>query len=499
MTDDPASLIQKYSVRILHLQTATPTYQLRTPAASGEEKPSEAEGSQASQSSRRRGRFQLPANTPAQAVKQTLVQMDVPPDITLKQEIPLPNLLLWTETKLQPMRKRFIAPPERKSAPAQGLPPALTLEPPNQEIAVSNLNIASALNQSTPTLLPPPAVASPVSSVEKEQAKEIPVIGLANSTQASDANLVAIANLPPRSATVTVPPVNQVAPGDRGNAGSTPGDRGNGTNAAGSGQGAGNSQNPAGNAQKPTPPSPSGSSNTAGEKNAPSPAPAKPTAAARNEPAAPAKSNVPSVPEPVVAVVSGTGPANLSANANPAAVAVPGDGTRGSNGGGVAIDAEAGLPNIPGTTRITQPRDGTFAAVVQGSSESVRYPASVGVLSGKVVYTVYLRVGLRKSWILQYCVPKNAPKSATGTPVEAPWPFQILRPDRWGSAVPDYVVVHGMLNTAGRFDDLAMVFPQTLETKDLLLNSLQQWTFRPATRDGQPMAVEIVLIIPRES
>ena len=50
----------------------------------------------------------------------------------------------------------------------------------------------------------------------------------------------------------------------------------------------------------------------------------------------------------------------------------------------------------------------------------------------------------------------------------------------------------------GKFDQLAMVFPEDLEKKELLMNSLKLWAFRPASRDGVPVPVEILLIIPRE-
>jgi hypothetical protein len=41
-----------------------------------------------------------------------------------------------------------------------------------------------------------------------------------------------------------------------------------------------------------------------------------------------------------------------------------------------------------------------------------------------------------------------------------------------------------------------MVFPADLKQKDLLMRSLQQWTFRPASRDGVAADVEVLLIIP---
>jgi hypothetical protein len=154
-----------------------------------------------------------------------------------------------------------------------------------------------------------------------------------------------------------------------------------------------------------------------------------------------------------------------------------------------------------GLTRITLPKEGRFGVVVSGAAGSTPYPESVGALSGKVVYTVYLKVGFRKSWILQYCLPQAAEsaRKGTATPLDAPWPFLMFRSDRFRDFDPDYIMVHGMLTSAGQFDRLAMLFPAELEQRDLLLKSLKLWAFRPASRDGEPVAVEVLLIIPRQT
>ena len=60
-------------------------------------------------------------------------------------------------------------------------------------------------------------------------------------------------------------------------------------------------------------------------------------------------------------------------------------------------------------------------------------------------------------------------------------------------------MLHGLVNTEGRFEKLALVLPGEFPGKDLLLSSLRQWEFRPAKRDGQSIAVEVLLIIPGET
>ena len=83
--------------------------------------------------------FVLPPNAHVQPVKQTLVQMDVPPDIVLPQQIPIPTALLWQATVT---KKQFIAPPLKEiSKVAQKLPTVPTLAPPNAELNVPRANV----------------------------------------------------------------------------------------------------------------------------------------------------------------------------------------------------------------------------------------------------------------------------------------------------------------------------------------------------------------------
>ena len=58
------------------------------------------------------------------------------------------------------------------------------------------------------------------------------------------------------------------------------------------------------------------------------------------------------------------------------------------------------------------------------------------------------------------------------------------------------VLVHGFVNKDGRFEELAVTFPPEFPQAQFVLNSLAQWQFRPAAQNGQPVKVEILLIIP---
>jgi hypothetical protein len=179
-----------------------------------------------------------------------------------------------------------------------------------------------------------------------------------------------------------------------------------------------------------------------------------------------------------------------------------GTGTGTGTAGGTGNAGDSDLGSERSVKRITPPKDGQFGVVVVGSSLAEEYPETVEIWKGRLVYTVYLRVGLGKSWILQYSLPRGETAAAvTGsvTRPDAPWPYDILRPDLLpGDFSSDAVMVHGFINLTGSFERLAVVFPSEFAQAKFLLNALKQWRFRPARQAGQIAAVEVLLIIPEQ-
>jgi hypothetical protein len=389
----------------------------------------------------------MPAFAMPEPVRQTLLRPDVPPGITLRQEVPLPNMLPVFEEKVPVYpAKRFVAPALRQAEKAA---PMLLAAAPNMTglAAASSQTGVTAPFAETPRLpvsaaaVAQPAAAGatsratvqrPAASVKQPAEAEAPTISILSISE----------NPALPSELLAIPPANQIAGGGGDSSGATR----SGSNGLINGQGtaAGNGTTSGGQLE-------TGSAKGAG----------------------------------TVLLAAAAGHQGNGGGSGPSALA------SGELGGNAAL---------PGTRELTLPKDGKFAVVVMGSAAAALYPESSGTLSGKMVYTVYLRVGQRKNWILQYCLPKAAVSASrvegTRTPVEAPWPYDIVRPDHASDS--DYVLVHGLVTMAGRFDQLAMVFPQDLEGKELLLQSLSRWTFRPAKRDGEPTAVEVLLIIPRE-
>lgn len=180
----------------------------------------------------------------------------------------------------------------------------------------------------------------------------------------------------------------------------------------------------------------------------------------------------------------------------------PGQGKNSSieNGNGAANSEVGGNTLTELTvTPIALSEQGHFSAVIVGNDLAEEYPELAGLWAGRATYTVYLRVGLAKAWTLQYGLPRDAKPAAPGavTHLEAPWAYSIVRPNLPPGAInADALLIHGFINAAGKFENLSVAFPQPFPIGPFVLHALQQWQFRPATRDGQASKVEVLLIIP---
>jgi hypothetical protein len=155
---------------------------------------------------------------------------------------------------------------------------------------------------------------------------------------------------------------------------------------------------------------------------------------------------------------------------------------------------------------MVHPAGGVFDVVVQsGGLEG--FPESGGVLSGKPVYTVYLEVGAPKEWILQYCIPfaeaENAQMNgmvvtlAAPPQLAAPFPLTTFRPPPHHRS-EGYLMVHGFIGTNGRFMELAVLGKGDPSENAQAISVLDQWELRPATQNGRPVRVEVLLAIPAE-
>jgi hypothetical protein len=196
-----------------------------------------------------------------------------------------------------------------------------------------------------------------------------------------------------------------------------------------------------------------------------------------------------------------TGGANGTRSGSGTDPAMPAGSGGASMSGTIAGSSEAPLPSI----RQVHPDNGVFDVVVAHPSSPPDGPGGKPLLKGMPVYTVYLNVGRQAEWILRYCVPGSAPRTSAGgnivqlgnpAPVTPPYPRTTVAPSLDGSR-DKMAILHGFLTVQGQFRSLEAVLPEDQTLLSRMQPLLSEWSFRPATRDGVPIEIEILLLLPR--
>ena len=434
---------------------------------------------------RRPRRFQLP-RLRARRTDQTLLQPDFPPDLPVLSRITLPQVFFWAPQPWPPLRirKPFVIPgsaepfaqPPRLDAPPQ-------LAPPNWETLARELEAASAL-EGRPDSLLLPAISLPIQMAESAAPQPQTHVSIDRSVGDPLSVLALNPHLRPLREELIVPPGNQLAElleaagglGPAGAEGSEAGKAGGGA-ASDAGREAAKAASPQGTSANPA-------------------APGRQAQRAAGAPAASPESPRQAGPE------SRAAPVRADGDGRTASAAAPPVGTQVATAG----QAPPGTGDPVGSAlRVEHPPGGVFDVVVVQPGPIEGFPESSGALSGRPVYSVFLKVGAPREWILQYCVPAEDQSAvvsggvirlANPSPVTAPYPrvtyLPPLRP-RPGA----YLMIHGFLDAGGRFQRLEVLRAADREEGAAVLPVLDRWEFRPAMREGRPVEVEILLAIPR--
>jgi hypothetical protein len=381
---------------------------------------------------------------------QTLVQPDIPKPLALNVEIPVPTVVIWAGKKT--VVKTIVPPLPEKPVVAEVKP---STQLPNEEQNLAEIAIPAV---ALPVLQPQPILPStttplvvsgpkptPPAPITTAQGSSLPtpaaVMSLSEHRMANGA-----VTLPPVNSSVATPSPGEIAPAEAKN--TTPAGHGSQTDKP---------------VEKPA--------DKAVGKSADKPADhAVGNGAAKSDSAK-----------------AGEQPDTAKA-------------AQGANAGSAqktTAQTGYGIVNTPTGAHITRPKEGQFGSVVVGSTLTEKYPETAELWSGRLSYTVYLPVGLAKSWILQFSLSRADSAAGATTRVEAPWPYNIVRPNiAPGTIDADALMIHGFVNQAGRFEALSIAFPPEFAQAQFVLNALSQWEFRPATQNGQNVKVEVLLIIP---
>jgi hypothetical protein len=382
----------------------------------------------------------------AQPGPQTLIQPDVEHPVTLPEQIPVPQVAIWQPSKV-PVKK-IVPPAPQKPAPSEVKP---SVESPNEELTLADVKISSTFH---PT--PKPIVAASTTSPVAIHTPPQPPVPLSTTSLTAKpptpAALLSLSNLRMKEGTAILPPVNESVV----------------VKAQGTLTGQSKDAASAGKENASDKPGQGGpSAGPAGNPNSHNTNPGPGLAFKISGPGLGPSNSKSDGPEPQ----AGSGPADLDSNQL-------------------------------STTAVNVPKDGRFSSIIVGNSLQDRYPEIGGVWNGRVVYTVYLHVGLSRSWVMQYSLVRAPEESQTGavSTIEAPWPYSIVRPNLDpGSLDADALMIHGFVNQSGHFETLSMIFPQAFPQAQFVIAALEKWQFRPAMQSGQSAKVEVLLIIPEQA
>jgi hypothetical protein len=134
-----------------------------------------------------------------------------------------------------------------------------------------------------------------------------------------------------------------------------------------------------------------------------------------------------------------------------------------------------------------------------------------GVLRGGRISTTYLAMP-GKNWILQYSAhAARAENNAAATPgrnqvialgrdtLTPPWPekkFDFRRSAIDPALASRTIILHGRIREDGTVETIKVHRGVQMELDQMAMAAFRRWIFRPATRGGKPIAVEILVGIP---
>ncbi|MGC2163717.1 MAG: hypothetical protein WA634_17550 [Silvibacterium sp.] len=362
-------------------------------------------------------------------------QTMIQPEVPPDQRV-LPNIPIPQAVVWTPgkITQRKITTPAPQPTGAIQVKPSLAM--PSHELNPAEISLSST-PFATLAPMPAPGTTSPVDVSAQQPAKQIPVTASKDTAEISPARVISLSDMKLESGTAALPVVNEVASSDASGSPSL-------------GEAASVSQ--------------TGNDKTDSRQNG---------------------------------TGAGQGAGNAGENADGVAVQDGSNAGSASDEGFTVYDGSGGNLSSGSTAaeHITLPKNGQYGMVVVGASPQESYPETADLWTGRMVYTVYLQSDTAQNWILQYSRPRSSEnKPGDGSRPDPPWAYDMMRPNL--SAYKDVVLVHGFVNADGRFERLSVSYPPDFIETDLLLRALKKWEFRPAMNEGQPLTVEILLIIP---
>jgi hypothetical protein len=131
-------------------------------------------------------------------------------------------------------------------------------------------------------------------------------------------------------------------------------------------------------------------------------------------------------------------------------------------------------------------------------------PASIeGRFRGRSVYTMVIPIEnlaeYSSDWIIWFAERQNGPDGGTALNVRAPIPlrkFESVEPVAPGARMELRVQLAGVITKEGKLEVSALLRNLAPALEGAVLRDVQSWEFKPATQDGAPVDIDVVLEIP---
>ena len=131
-------------------------------------------------------------------------------------------------------------------------------------------------------------------------------------------------------------------------------------------------------------------------------------------------------------------------------------------------------------------------------------PASIeGRFQGRNVYTMVIPIEnlpeYSTDWIIWFAQRDSPPGAGEALNVRAPVPlrkFESVEPVPPGARTELRVQLAGVITKAGKLEVRALLRNLTPALESAVLRDVESWEFKPATRDGAPVDIDVVLEIP---
>jgi len=163
--------------------------------------------------------------------------------------------------------------------------------------------------------------------------------------------------------------------------------------------------------------------------------------------------------------------------------------------GGITI---SGTSNAPPKNRPSE----SYGLTIVSTGNSGGGVGDFGVFRDEAVFTVYLNPSKSADdpappWSLQYAVlGASGPLQDLVPPYPMKKDAPVWTPDLVAKYSGQEVVVFAEIDTEGNMRKLKVLRSPNAGLSEGLLIALNHWVFRPATMNGQPVAVKAVLGIP---